>query len=231
MINVYLVEIPLIYTENQINTYLEQIPISEKKRINRMQKKEDKLRSLSAYLLTRYIICRKLNVEKGLFSLYRNPYGRPCLIEDIENWKGDFNISHSGKWIALAISDCAKVGIDIEEVKNIDITDLANFVFLNGELRRFYRESIERQIELFYAAWAIKESFFKMIGIGLSLNIIPPSTIKMIDSTNISVCNLGNLVWSQKLYEFDKGYKLAVSSMDEEFSKKINYINFYDLLD
>ncbi|MDQ3682556.1 MAG: hypothetical protein M3352_05720, partial [Bacteroidota bacterium] len=61
-----------------------------------------------------------------------------------------FNISHSGEYIICAISNTNKVGVDIEEIKDIPLVDFDN-EFSEKELQKIYTS--ENPLQLFYTLW------------------------------------------------------------------------------
>ena len=77
-----------------------------------------------------------------------------------------FNISHSGEYAICAVSKTNKVGIDIEEIKDIPLIDFDN-EFSKKELEEIY--NAENPLQLFYTYWTQKEAFLKAIGSGLNV--------------------------------------------------------------
>lgn len=81
---------------------------------------------------------------------YKNKFGKPCI-----NKKYYVSISHTKEILAIAIS-CIDVGIDIE--KDVVLNDVLcnSFISKKDSLRYTPIES-----------WVIKESFLKLLGVGL----------------------------------------------------------------
>ena len=85
-----------------------------------------------------------------------------------------FNLSHSGAYIVLAVSD-AEVGVDVERVQERRLR-VAGRVLLPEE-----REWMEHNpIERFFRLWTLKESVMKAVGKGLAL---PPSGFSVLPLT------------------------------------------------
>ena len=123
--------------------------------------------------LERNILKRAVREEFGLYELpviVRNEKGKPYF-ED----KGlpYFNISHSGDYLVVVVSD-VEVGIDIQEVGD-------NFERSLKTARRFFSkeeaEEIERIAEevsaevaneYFFRLWTRKESYGKCLGAGVN---------------------------------------------------------------
>ena len=114
----------------------------QKEKVLRYNNKKDQLRSLlSSYLVN------QLSNDK----IQKNPTGKPYF----ENGPF-FNISHSGKYVLMAIAN-QEVGVDIEEdiEKNMDI------------LLKIFNEAEAKMIKEhadFYYLWCAKESLIKCMG-------------------------------------------------------------------
>ena len=91
-----------------------------------------------------------------------NEYGKPFLSG---TYAFHFNISHSGSWVAFAISD-SPIGVDVEEGLFYD-EELAINYFTSDEQAYVFSDEEGRR-ERFYEIWTLKESFIKQLGTGLS---------------------------------------------------------------
>ena len=81
------------------------------------------------------------------------------------------SISHSGDWIAAAVSH-APIGIDIETFsKQRDFIAIANHVFSAAEISCLESCCNEELKETFYLYWTLKESAAKQYGVGLNFEI------------------------------------------------------------
>lgn len=79
-----------------------------------------------------------------------------------------FNISHSGEFIACAVAPC-EIGIDIQEMREVDTKKLGRHIFSGEEYGRFLSEGASR--EAFFDAWTQKEAYIKWTGEGLSRDL------------------------------------------------------------
>lgn len=194
----------------------------KKKRILKFKNYNDRERSLLADLLVRYAVIQNANIENSHLHFYQNNYGKPFLKFPNIN----FNASHSGHWIACAISDY-EVGIDVEEISYIDaditkhfFTETENQYLLNLE-GRFFQES-------FYKLWTLKESYIKFKGKGLS---IPLNSFSIhINKENIFVSEDGLKL---NCRFFQQGLPKAVLSicfLDQEM-KQPQYFTTEDFLE
>ena len=67
-----------------------------------------------------------------------------------------FNISHSGRYVLMAVST-SEIGVDIEEIKNRDMSSLAR-IFNEAEAK------VIKEHQDFYYLWCAKESLIKCMG-------------------------------------------------------------------
>ena len=91
------------------------------------------------------------------------PEGKPfiCGREEIH-----FNLSHSGKYVALAFGD-TEVGVDVEEIpQDPDRLKIARRYFTQDE-QEYVFSAPEDALVRFTEIWTKKESFLKFLGIGL----------------------------------------------------------------
>ncbi len=100
----------------------------------------------------------------SLRDLKYNPFNKPFLNEEI-----DFSISHSGEYVVCALGIRQKVGVDIEEIKRIQLDDFKQF-FTQEQFESILYAS-DPHME-FYKLWTIKESVVKADGRGLSFPLL-----------------------------------------------------------
>jgi 4'-phosphopantetheinyl transferase len=116
------------------------------------------------------------------------------------------SISHAGGYVAVALSDVAPVGVDIERVGGIIYTSLLDTVCTAGE-----RHHVTSEAD-FYAYWTRKESVLKATGMGLSLPmtnvmVTPPGDVPRVVSYD------GKSELDTQMFEwcFDPLYACAVT--------------------
>ena len=123
-------------------TLLEKVNDQQKEKALRYKNELDQVRSLaSSYLIN------KLSKEPLLF----NDMGKPFFE------KGPyFNVSHSGQYIVMAVSN-KEIGVDIEEDVKKDMSMLVS-IFNEAEAKMLKEHSD------FYYLWCAKESLIKCMG-------------------------------------------------------------------
>jgi phosphopantetheinyl transferase len=80
-----------------------------------------------------------------------------------------YNLSHSGSWVACAISRSALIGIDVETFEHLqDYRDLLAITTHPAERQSIDQAAPDRQLALFKRCWTRKEAVLKATGQGLS---------------------------------------------------------------
>ena len=136
------------------------LPVQEREKAGRFVYEADRLRFITGRLLIREIFKERFGTAFAEIKL--TEYGKPY-ITGAENFH--FNLSHSGDFVALAVSN-APVGIDIEQIKEIEWKDIAQ-TFSAKEKSMLNNSS--GQLNCFYRIWTVREAFSKEEGTGLSL--------------------------------------------------------------
>lgn len=149
-----------------------------------------------------------------------NKYGRPHLKNcNTTNLNIDFNISHSGHWIVLAVGD-KKVGIDIEEIVPISLDDLIPFIFEDEKVKHLNRDIQDpnKQLKDFYSEWVKKESHLKMMGTGLI----------GLQKGQLDIWRNNEKIY-QKEYDIEEEYKMAITSVTNDLPSTIIYKEYYEI--
>ena len=109
-INVYLTRIDRDSIISNEDKLIEKVSDWRKEKLSRLKNPSVRAESLSAGLLLRYAIVHELGGEFGEYDIEAGPHGKP----HFKNIEGtEFNISHSGDFVAAVISRYP-IGIDIE---------------------------------------------------------------------------------------------------------------------
>ncbi len=125
-------------------------------RICRIKDGDNKLRALSAGMLIKDV-CDKCGIKDPVIC--RDEHGKPYIEGHPEVF---FNLSHSGKFVAMAYGD-RPVGIDIQETRNVT-ESFAKRILNGSEIDKCDLSDIKTICRL----WTIKEAYSKLTGLGLS---------------------------------------------------------------
>jgi 4'-phosphopantetheinyl transferase len=190
----------------------------KKERLKRFYHIKDTLRGLFADLLIRDVIMQKTGLSNEDISFTTNEYGKPFLKDrdDVQ-----FNLSHSGVWV-VGVIDHQIVGIDVERVQEIDLDISKNYFSADehGDLM-----SKADKFDYFFTLWALKESYIKILGKGLS-HPLNAFSIKFSSPGEIIIKvegqRIGDIFFKQ--YEIDKAYKMAVCATHNLIPAHVNMV-------
>ncbi len=176
----------------------ELLPESRKRKVDNFRFDRDKKLSAGAYLILDKML-EEENITKPIFKTHK--YGKAY----ISNYKNIyFNLSHSSKIVACAISD-REVGIDVELIDPAIDLNIARHYFFNSEYENIIKS--KNPADEFFNYWVLKESYMKFTGLGFNLNL---NSFEIIINDEIRLKNDKNHL---KFSLFDiKNYKLAVCS-------------------
>jgi len=126
----------------------------------------DRRRYVAAHGLLRLVLSGYLGTGPDAIAFRSNGDGKPRLAHP-ERLR--FNLSHSGVLGLLAVSANREVGIDVEEIRDLeDIEDLAKTCFSPVEQAAFAAVPAVQRSWALFAGWTRKEAFLKALGEGLS---------------------------------------------------------------
>ena len=176
---------------------LEKVNDTQKEKALRYKNEADQIRSLaSAYLIN------SLSKEPLLF----NDTGKPFF----ENGPY-FNVSHSGKYIVMAVSQ-KEIGVDIEECIAKDMSSLIR-IFNEAEAKMIKEHSD------FYYLWCAKESLIKCIGSSIN-------KIKEIPSLPLNgIKTFKGKDYQCKSFVYEKHIVSITRESKEDFEVKIERIS------
>ena len=142
MQDIKLIIISLDVGFNHQRQLLKSVNEAQKEKALRYKNEKDQMRSLlSSYLKNVLSKEEILYKEKGKPYFENGPY---------------FNVSHSGKYVVMAISD-KEVGVDIEENVQKDMSSIIR-IFNDAEAK------VIKEHSDFYYLWCAKESLIKCMG-------------------------------------------------------------------
>jgi len=122
--------------------------------------------------LLRLLLSNCLGKGPGGITFFYEQHCKPYINDKYNNKSIEFNVSHSGDYVLIAIILENKVGIDLEEINfEIDYQSLSNRFFSDKEKNELISLDKDDQLDAFYRAWARKESFIKAIGKGVAFGL------------------------------------------------------------
>jgi 4'-phosphopantetheinyl transferase len=157
MITCCYTEIKHRWDDRELTDKLLSLPESLQQEALRKRQWVDKQLSICGKLLLLELL-REYNTNNSLADLKYNEYRRPCF-----DCRPDFNIAHSGNIAICAMTDQGQIGIDIEQIKQLDFADFTDF-FTGNEWH--YINDHANKFDGFYNFWTRKEAVLKAIGSG-----------------------------------------------------------------
>lgn len=133
------------------------LPEERREKIRKYRAAEDRKRGYCAGLMIEEHL-RAHGKSAGEIRYSEN--GRPC-IDGL-----DFNVSHSGEYVIMALSD-SPVGCDIERIRQ-GRDSVAKRFFSPSELE--WMQASEDPVLLFFRIWTARESYAKFTGEGICLD-------------------------------------------------------------
>ena len=153
-------------SDDLYNKGLDSIPLIRKKEILKKANTSDRKLSLAGDILTRKYLSRLYNIPEEKLEIKKGENGKPYVL----NIPAHFNVSHSGDYTVLAISD-RPIGIDLEIIRDFSAI-LAKKYFNEDELKYISGNSSSRKKSLmqkcFYEIWTAKEAYLKFTGKGIA---------------------------------------------------------------
>lgn len=151
----------------QWDRYLNWLNPEERQRYERMAHADQRRRYLLARALLRQQVGLCLAVEPARVELRQTPEGKPMLADRSANLQ--FNLSHSGHWAALALSQAGPVGVDLEQPRRARPWRAIADQYFHAEEARALAALDEAAGEAaFYRLWTLKEAYLKALGRGLA---------------------------------------------------------------
>jgi 4'-phosphopantetheinyl transferase len=142
------------------------ISTDERLRMIRYRLETDRLRFLAARGTLRQILALYLSIEARDIRFEYGEYGKPALLG--EHAPLQFNLSHTKRIAAVALTHNLPIGLDIEDLRSISL-ETCRHVFSDNEVVEIERLSPERRLIGFFNCWTRKEAVCKAEGKGFHL--------------------------------------------------------------
>ena len=200
MLKLFAMKNEIFDDDSTFGTQLAIVDRQRREKVNALALREKKNASLAAGVilplaLKKCGVSGEVRVENGLWE-------KPRLIspEGVH-----YNLSHSGGWTVIAISD-NEVGVDIQQVKPVDMR-LATRFFTDEEKGQIDAAG-EGATRLFYRFWTVKEAYLKALGTGLN-RPLNSFTVRFTAGGAKIVDDGGSGDWLVSEFDCFEGYVLA----------------------
>jgi 4'-phosphopantetheinyl transferase len=141
----------------------------ERERANRFHFEVDRRRSVVGRGYLRLLLGEILDLPADKLQFASDEFGKPGLIPAAQGLPLQFNLSHSGDLILIAITKGRAVGIDVERIRtDLNVDEVAARFFSATERKLLASLAGPERHEAFFTCWTRKEAYLKARGVGLS---------------------------------------------------------------
>ena len=162
-------------------------------RANRIRSVTTRRKWITGRVFLRMVLSKYLDLDASQIMLKTTELGKPYLPVS----KGlEFNLSHAGGWVLVAVAYGRPVGVDVEKMSYCsDLLQMAEMAF-GAEFRHWLMALDEsQQKKLFYYCWTRLEAVQKLGGNGLMGK--PPTQYRvysvMVDNEHVGALALGQV--------------------------------------
>jgi 4'-phosphopantetheinyl transferase len=232
-IHVWIVEIHQHLDSQAELRATEALSLAEREKLTRFQIRSGKNQFLQTRYYLRQILARYSGLSACDLQFEASLFGKPSLLASTYELK--FNLSHSGKYLVIAISKNIELGIDVEESVDTDTAlRLSKYSYSQNE-RQYLRtiEIVELQ-KAFLEVWTLKEAFSKAKGLGFqmdwkcfSVQFQGNQTVQLLDNSDALNPYFD---WHSSVFTFEPTdmYRLAICSHRKCDCVNVRYV-FFDL--
>ena len=212
MLDYYYMNVSCDCSGEQSLALYEKLSKDRKEKVDRLKRQElaDKQILIGAFL--EHCLCDYLEISDNTIEFGYNDRGKPY----IKGSKLHFNMSHSGDYVVLAVSD-HPVGIDIERLRCGRLS-VAKRCFCKEEYEDIINAgSEENQNRRFLEYWTLKEAYVKYLGEGL---LVPLDSFRIVDvgSASVGILVKNDVLQIQKPDIWYKDDKVYIRSFDFEYN-------------
>jgi 4'-phosphopantetheinyl transferase len=206
---------------------------AERQNAERFRFQADRERYIIGRGLARVILGSVLAVRPDSLRFGCNSFGKPFLEEALNALRLQFNVSHSGDIVFVAVSAGRQIGVDVERIRDDVETDcIAERFFSSREQADLAALPPHERCDAFFRCWSRKEAFIKARGEGLSLPLhrfdvsIGLGELPLLLATRPDPAEAGR--WAIQDVHVDAGYAASVAVEGADWKLKICHCGLGD---
>ncbi len=139
-------------------------------RVERLHVEQDRLRFAAGRSALRTILGRIPGEGPARLEFEYAENGKPRLANREIKDQLEFNVSHSHSLALVAVAWSRRVGVDVEQVREMaDFGEIVERFFSQHERAAFAKIEHDQRTEAFFRGWVRKEAVLKVTGAGMSL--------------------------------------------------------------
>jgi 4'-phosphopantetheinyl transferase len=191
----------------------------ERARVERFFFEKDQRSHLVSRGWLRVLLGRYLCVPPDQLGFDYGAHGKPRLAapaaQSPHQAPLQFNVSHSGEFVVIAVTTGRALGVDVERIRtDTKVVELAERYFSPHERAALAALRPVQQHDGFFNAWSRKEAFIKACGTGLAMpldsfdvSLLPDQPAQLIATRPDAdvACR-----WSMRVVDVADGYKAAI---------------------
>jgi 4'-phosphopantetheinyl transferase len=208
-----------VFTDQALLDFLQEtLHKDEIEKLSRFHQQKDQQRFITSHAALRFLLGKYLKLSPKKIQFVADQNKKP-LLDEHDNLH--FNISHSGDWILIAISNFS-IGIDVEKIENdFSYQEILSLNFSKKEIE-FIKNSNQPR-KNFYLLWTRKESLMKATAKGIDDKLNSISALDGLNEINDRIIGSEN-AWNISSFELDENYIGSVA-----FNPLIKKINFREI--
>jgi 4'-phosphopantetheinyl transferase len=157
--------------QGQLASLMHLLSPDERERVNKFHFETDRQRCILARGAARLLLGHCLGRSATQVQFAYNEFGKPSLAGGLHP-SVQFNLSHSGDLVLIALSRGRALGVDIERVRmDVAAMEIAARFFSADECRALAGVAPSARCGAFFDCWTRKEAYLKARGDGLSLSL------------------------------------------------------------
>jgi 4'-phosphopantetheinyl transferase len=188
----------------------------ERQKAARFHFAQDRVRSIVGRGALRALLARCARTEPKQLCFDYDSFGKPHLAKNFSDRPWQFNISHSGNLVLIALTIGRAIGVDVEKIRSdLETEQVAARFFSPSERRALQSVPEHLRFGAFFDCWTRKEAYVKAIGGGLSLPLdqfdvsLRPEEVARLLATRPDPAEAGR--WAIQALDVGADYRAAVA--------------------
>jgi 4'-phosphopantetheinyl transferase len=199
---------------------------AEQENVERFRFHADRERYIIGRGLARVVLGSVLAAKPDSLRFGCNAFGKPFLVQALNAGRLQFNVSHSGDIVLVAVTTGRQIGVDVERIRDdVEIDGIAEGFLSLREQADLAALPLHERYDAFFRCWSRKEAFIKARGEGLSLPLdrfdvsVGPGEPPLLLATRPDPADAGR--WAIQDVHVDAGYAASVAAEGADWKLKI----------